>query len=201
MKCHVIEIDLKIIILKVNKSEMKKINILLIGTIFFLNAFAQHAALNDLVNIRLPKGSEKITQSQLQTFVTGKTAYSQRLKGGMNSNSDFYKINDMIIELNGAHGKAPKDYLEKLKKGLDGMARLDGNFATNYTSEIKNINNYRVLIIHDGGQNYASYSFYTLNSKNTSALNGGIDYDKTDKSNRDKAAKTLDEMLRGMTFK
>lgn len=178
---------------------MKKINLILIGIIFFLNLFAQHTPLYDIVNISLPKESQKFTNDQLQTFVAGRSQYSQSVDR-RKSKGDFYKINTMILQLNGAKISTPNS-LEDTKKSFDEMANFGGNLSTNYTSEIKNINNYNVLIIHHEGQNYASYNFYSVSMSNTCILNGKLEYDKTDKSNRVKAAKTLEEILKNMTFK
>lgn len=179
---------------------MKKINLLITGTMFFLNSFAQHTPLNDLVNISLPKSAEKLTNEQLHSFISGKTQYFQKTDR-RKSKGDFYKINDMIIQLNGDHVNTAKNYLENTKKGFDEMAHMGGNLSTNYTSEIKSLNNYKILIIHQEAQNWAYYNFSSINDSNSSILKGRIEYDKTDKSNRNKAAKMLDQILKSMTFK
>lgn len=178
---------------------MKKIKLIVIGLLSCLCSFAQ-TSINDIVNIGLPKGAEKLTNEQLKTFVTGKKQYFQEIDR-TKSKGDFYLINNMIIQLNGDKVPLPEKNLEELKNAMDALANINGHPLTNYTSEIKNINNFKVLIIHHQSQDYASYTFYCVNNLNTAVLNGGLEYDKNDKSNKDKAAKTLDQILKSMTFK
>jgi len=68
-------------------------------------------------------------------------------------------------------------------------------------SEIKSINNYEVLIMHHEARDYASYSFFSVNNLNTKVLNGKLEYDKSDTTNRNIAANTLNRLLKNMKFK
>jgi hypothetical protein len=177
---------------------MKKI-LLITSIIISISSFAQRTPLNNLMNISLPEKSEKITNAQLLVFVKDKLSYSQ-LKDKIDSN-DYYKINTMILELIAFKGTQKANYLEETQKGLYGLSNIGGSLSTNYTSEIKMFNNYRVLVTHWEAQYYAYYSFICISNSNIGQLNGTLNYDKTDKSNRDNAIRTLDIILQNMTFK
>ena len=178
---------------------MKKLNLMIIGLISCFCSIAQQKLVNDIVNINLPKGAEKITNDQLQNFMKGKTGYFQKYR--IKSKGDIYRLKGMIIQLNAFH-KSPSQTLEDTKKSIDWMTHMDGQKTpSDYTSEIKNINNYKVLITHYAAQDYASFHFYSVNNTNTAILNGSLEYDKTDKNNKDKAEKALEQMLKSMTFK
>lgn len=178
---------------------MKKINLIILALLISVALVAQQTSLTNIVTIKLPEGAEPLSKEQLITFVKGKQAYSQEDR--KNIKGELYKINTMILELNPHQGNVSKDRLEKLKSGLDALARLDGMIFSNYTSEIKTINNYRVLVIHDEGQNWAYYSFFSINNSGTCSLNGRLEYDKSIRSNREKAENTLHAMLKTIHFK
>ncbi|HUS01673.1 MAG TPA: hypothetical protein VMY77_08095 [Chitinophagaceae bacterium] len=166
----------------------------LIGILCYGSAISQHTPLNELVKIKLPGGSEKLSYKQLQSFLIDKKGFNQNRD--WTPKGDVYKINSMILQLNGA-GITRSEKLEDTKKGFDEM----GFNSINYTSEIKSINNYKVLIMHLEGRDYASYSFFSVNNSNTKVLNGRLDYDKFDTATRDIAINTLSKLLKKMKFK
>jgi hypothetical protein len=93
--------------------------------------------------------------------------------------------------------KAPKD-LDQLKANFDRMAAASPD---GYSSEIRTINNYKVLIMHQAREDYASYSFYSIDSSNTRALNGSIEYNKYETEAKARAEQLLNELLNKLKFK
>lgn len=188
-----------------------KIIILLIGSLISCFCSFCQTPVDSIVNFTLPKGTEKLTENQFQSF--RKSHVTSFKSDQVKLNGEYYKINDLLVHLNGGYFNAPKNRLEYLKRDLDGQIKrmlyqtpkTNNPWLPDYTSEIKSINNYKVLIIHQDWGNSASYDFYTVNNSNTAVLNGSIDYYYNDKlskeSNKSKAAQTLDQMLKGMTFK
>lgn len=179
---------------------MKKIKLFIMGTLLCLYSVAQ-IPLSELVEIKLPKEAEKLKDQQLESLVKSKKEYSKKLKTKSEKIST-YKINTMLLQLNGASGPVPADYLENLKNNLTDLSRgIDGRLSPSFNLEIKSINNYKVLINHMESHNSASYKFFLINNSNTALLNGILDYDKSDKPNKDKANKTLDDLLKSIKFK
>jgi hypothetical protein len=177
---------------------MKKLNLLILASLISMVLIAQQTSLNNIVTIKLPEGAERLSKEQLIIFIKNKQAYSQDRK---NINGEIFKLNTMILQLIPLKGSVSKERLENLKYGLDRLAQMDGMIVSNYTSEIKVINNYRVLVIHDEGENWALYNFYSINNSGTCSVNGRLEYDKSDKTNREKAENILNTMLKTMHFK
>lgn len=111
---------------------------------------------------------------------------------------EFYTAGDMVIHLNGVIGASTNDHLEKLKQGLDEIFKRDKS-ATNYTSTIKSINNYNVLLLnYDVEKGKSHYDFYCTSNSHDKALSGSIEYSNFDK---EQAAKLYKELSNNIEFK
>jgi len=176
---------------------MKKISILIISIIYSLCAIAQQTPLNDLVSISIPKEAKKLTKENLKSAVTSKAKHFPEIDR-KRSIGDFYQVNDILIQLNGAIVPIKKNYLEETKKGDAEISSLDGSLPPHYESSIKAINNYRVLVITYANPNVSCYRFYSISNTNDAALNGVLEFKESD---RGQAKEILDKMLKSIKFK
>jgi len=91
------------------------------------------------------------------------------------------------------------DYILKLKGDMDNMAIIEGGKALPwYSSTIKKINNYDVLIIKNlETAEYTRYLIYTVNSEHNKLFSSIVLISKNDPL----AEKAIDELLRSIKFK
>ena len=180
---------------------MKKATILVLAIMYSLASMGQQRILSDVVNITLPKNSEKLTKEKLKSTDQPSAHINPRRVPVIDKNGkgDYFKVNGILMQLNAGYANNSKDYLEDTQAVFKEMAGLSGSLPPNYHSQIKNINNFKVLIIYkDESENVGSYSFFSVNNSKTSALNGIMEFNK---SQKDKATAILDEMLKSVTFK
>jgi len=178
---------------------MKKIYSFIVCIICSISLNAQQNHVTDFVNMQLPSGTRKLPSGELKTMARTKhPAIDQK---EVDTAGEFYMINTFVLGINGAKVKTAKNYLEDTKKGYDNLFKMNGHPCTNCTSELKRINNYNVLILHQESQDWAYYAFFTIDDKSSAAVNGMLDYGKSVASNKSKALKTLYEILNNMTFK
>ena len=162
---------------------------------YCLSAMGQQTPLSDIVNITLPKGAEKITKEKFRSTVMSsaqRSAIDTKIGKG-----DFYKLNRGLMVLYSVQGITPKNYLEQTANGLKAMSSLSGDLPPNYKSEIKAINNYRVLVVQYDSESLHVYRFFAVNNTHTNALNGVIEFKTSEKS---KATAILNEMLKSIKF-
>jgi len=162
---------------------------------------AQQQKIEDIVDIRLPVGTRKLTTQELKTITDANTKHPAISKQKAGVANEYYSIDSFTLELNGSPVKVSKNYLEDTKKGYDNLFKIGGHPCTECTSEIKKINNYTVLIIHQGLQDSGYYAFFSVDDKNSAAVNGILDYSKLNANNKSKALKAVYQILNGMTFK
>ena len=164
---------------------------------YCLSAIGQQTPLSDIVNITLPKGAEKLTKEKLRA-----TTISDAINSGIDTKKgkgDFYKTNSILMQLNGGYVPVKIDYLEQLQGGLEAMYSLSGDLPPDYKSEIKAINNYRVLVVqYDARENFSYYRFFSVSNTLSSGLNGVIEFKTSEKS---KATAILNEMLKSIKYK
>ena len=163
---------------------------------YCLPAMGQQTPLSDIVNITLPKGAEKLTKEKLRA-----TTISDAINSGIDTKKgkgDFYKTNSILMQLNGGYVPVKIDYIEQLQGGLKAMSSLSGDLPPNYKSEIKAINNYRVLVVQYDSESLHVYRFFAVNNTHTNALNGIMEFNISEK---DKETAILDEMLKSIKFK
>lgn len=174
---------------------MKKLVIVIVTLLTFLSAKSQQVPLNTVINFRLPKNTEK-TDKQNQRLIKS-SSVGKLLPIRNEAVGEFYISGNTIIHLNGAIGVTTTDHLEKLKKGWDEIFKHDGS-ATNYTSTIKSINNYKILILNYDDKSNSHYNFYCVNNLHNKALSGSIEYNNSDK---EQAAKLFKELSDSIEFK
>lgn len=175
---------------------MKKISILIIGILYCFTAMSQQISMSDIVSIKLPKGIEKLTKEKFRSTVMSsaqRSAIDTKIGKG-----DFYKLNRGLMVLYSIQGITPKNYLEQAANGLKAMSSLSGDLPPNYKSEIKAINNYRVLVVQYDSESLHVYRFFAVNNTHTNSLNGIMEFNISEK---DKETAILDEMLKSIKFK
>jgi len=177
---------------------MKKICILIISLMTFLSVKSQQVPLSNIINFNPPNSIKKSTNENLKSIksnsIGGRTMMDMTKLSG-----EFYTAGDMVIHLNGAVGVSTTNHLEKLKKGWDEIFKHDKS-ATNYTSTIKSINNYKVLILNYDVENKGNshYDFYCISNSHDKALSGSIEYSNSDK---EQAANLYKELSNSIEFK
>jgi len=139
---------------------------------------------------------KKLNKDEVSSFANKKFKGDKvALDNAANINPDHaYTVDDVLITLFDGNKSVKNDYLLNLKNGLDEMSKRDKS----YTSIIKTINNNQVLIINETWGNVGYYKFFCYNSTKSSALNGTLQFDKSD---QDKASKMLNDILTDIKFK
>ena len=168
---------------------------------YSLASMGQQTILSDVINITLPKNAEKLTKEKLKLTdqPSAHISYKRIPVIDKNGKGEYYNVNGIFMRLNVGYGNTLQDYLEDTQAVFKDMAGLSGSLPPNYHSQIKNINNFKVLIIYkDESENVGSYSFFSVNNPKTSAFNGIMEFNKPQKN---KATAILDEMLKSVTFK
>jgi hypothetical protein len=177
----------------------KKLVFLITSVIYSLTCLGQQISLNNEVKINLPNRTEKLTKDQVSSFA-GKRFNHDKI--ALSNIADFntphlYKVDNVLISFNTASGSTEEGHLLKLKNGLDEMSKKNKS----YSSNIKTVNNSKVLIINETLGNVEYYNFYcfkTINAKRVTAITGTLQFDKSD---HDNASNILDDVLKGIKFK
>lgn len=170
---------------------MKKISLLLISAIFGFTAMAQEIPVKNIVAIKFQKGTEKVGSDKVQSMLKINNILDVNERKG-----EFYTINNYLLRLVAAQIKVPQGYLQQLKKGTNDMFQLSP--PENYSSIIKAINNYNVLVIQYDRGNVSYYTFYSVSDDNAKALNGTIEFKLSEKH---EITEKLNELLKTMHFK
>jgi hypothetical protein len=168
----------------------KKFGLLIIN--LFISLFLT-AQVKDIVRIDFPPRTETLPIEK--EFVNDSIENYIILKPTLDAIGESYKIDSMTLKLYVALWNSQKNYLEDAKKGLKEFFRQMN--CSKCVSEIRNVNNYKVLIINIDSKNSGYYLFFSVNKKNTAVLNGSLCYT----SNKTKASETLNEILDNIAFK
>jgi hypothetical protein len=160
-----------------------------------ISAEAQQRLSNNILDITLPKGSEKISKQELRAIVRPKNRSPlnrERLVG------DHYKISQTLIQIYAVNANTPKNQIDENKKGFDEIYR--NNRPNYYKSTVRSINNFRVLVIQceDKNADIGYFILNLINNANTSAASIGIEYKQSD---GEAAAKAVEELLNNTKFK
>ena len=174
---------------------MKKLLFLIVGLTYSLTTTAQKIALSNKININLPSKSEKLSKDQILAFVNERFKNDEiALTAAQNTNPDHtYVADNVLVTLFYGNKSVNENYLLQTKKGLDEMSRKDKS----YTSSIETIKNNKVLVINQTAGNVGYYHFYCYDNKNSSAVNGRLEFNIADKA---KATKILSDILNGVEF-
>jgi hypothetical protein len=159
------------------------------------SAEAQQRLSNNILDITLPKGSEKISKQELRAIVGPKSRSPfnrERFIG------DHYKIGRTLIQINAVNANTPKNQMDENKKGFDEIYSKDR--PNYYKSTVRSINNFRVLVIQceDKNADIGYFIINLINNTNTSAASIGIEYKQGD---GEAATKAVEELLNNTKFK
>ena len=151
----------------------------------------QRNEIGNIVDLRLPEKAVKLSSKDLKTFADNNDKRRAIGNQKLDTLKEYYKINSFILGLLGRQVKISKDYLEDTKKGFENLFSIGDQPCTNCTTEIKKVNNYRVLIIHQELKEFAYYAFFSVDDEKSAAVNGILDYDKSIAGNKSTALKTI----------
>jgi hypothetical protein len=178
---------------------MKKINLLIIGFLSCISLMGQRNQISNIVDLHLPQSAIKLSGKDLKKLKDNNDKHPAI--GRLDTLNEYYKINSFTLGLHGGQVKTSKYYLEETKKGYDNLFKIGDHPCTNCTTEIKKINNYSVLLIHQESKDFAYYAFFSVDNERGAAVNGILDYNKSIAGNKNKALKTINELLNSMKFK
>jgi hypothetical protein len=174
---------------------MKSFIFSLVALFSFSAVHSQVDSVNKVVNYKLPKGSEMLTEAARFDL---KFSWS---KSSMISNTavgQVFRRDSSLVFLNASEGTVKHEHLEEQQKGMKGFISMASE-PIFYTSKIIKKNNYRALILHYQlpGQDIVIY-WIEAQGNNGRILVGNIEYKP---SNAKSALNTLNKFLNGMTFK
>lgn len=165
--------------------------ILIIST--YTSSFSQQlATLNDVTQIELPQSFHKSATSNRRL----RTSLS-KLPNVIEKGS-FYQGDDVEINIVTAFGQAKDNYLEDIQKGQADLHKALNYTPKNYTSTIRKINNFKVLLMsYDLGE-VSHVSLLSLSTTGKSALNASFDCPLAAKA---KMGAIVNRILNSMQFK
>lgn len=156
----------------------------------------EQPSLDELITMELPSSVKKSDFVSLKIKNVGKAKSS-----GVSLNpkrGNLYETSTGVIQINAAKGKPEKDRLVNMEKGLKEM--YGWGKQKYFTSEIKSINNFKVLLInyqHDG-EDIGRVLFLTVNNNEDIVMSGVMEYEE---GSSEQALKDLNKFLKGLTFK
>jgi hypothetical protein len=170
---------------------MKKNSLLIFCVFMGITAFAQDIPVNSIVEIKFPKGTEKLTVSKAESMLI------RNRKMNINeSKGEFYNIGNIALRLIPDLFKTSEGYLEGRQKDIYNLLQLSP--PKDYTSIIKSINNYKVLIVKYDLGSISYYTFYSISNDNTRVLNGIAEFKPSEKY---EISEKMDDLLKNMRFK
>jgi hypothetical protein len=178
---------------------MYRITLALIGLLSYLFVSAQNQPVSQIAEIHLPSGAKKLSNEQMRTMANSAKKFPEDIKTDRSSTGEYYQIDSLTLALYGGRANTNTNYLEDSKKSFEATFKKIN--CSTCTTEIQKINNYNALIVFFDTRDVSYYFFYTVNNDNNALVNGSITYDKSNSSNKKKAAKTIYELLNGMSFK
>jgi hypothetical protein len=156
-------------------------------------AQVQEKNFDGIINFGLPNYLYKPSNSEIVDFITSRKGLMYHLPS---KNILFYTHNEILLGLSASKRTVKSTYLEGQKEFFDYM-NAQGTGTTSYSSVIKNINNTRVLIVHEERPtSYCSYYIYATNTNNSKRATIGIDYKLSDKAEAQKIAESILANLR-----
>jgi len=172
-------------------------NLIITTAILFFSYFAQaqeqEKSYDEIVYLGLPSYLYKPSNSEIVDFITSRKGLMYHLPS---KNILFYTHNEILLGLSASKRTVKSTYLEGQKEFFDYM-NAQGTGTTSYSSVIKNINNARVLIVHEERPtSYCSYYIYATNTNNSKRATIGIDYKLSDKAEAQKIAESILANLR-----
>lgn len=140
----------------------------------------------------LPQEAVKINTSNLDL--------NKRKDKIVNDHENIYNISNIFLGISATEkGNMSNTHLEDFKKGQDFlMKRLELLNSLNYQSEIKTINNNKILILYSFYNNIGDYFFMVLKNDNSEIFSGRIAFEN--QSNYTEATGILDDFLISVQF-
>jgi hypothetical protein len=156
-------------------------------------AQVQEKSYDDIVYLGLPSYLYKPSNNEITDFIKNSPGLTIPLPF---KNLIFYTSGETLIRIVAFKGMVKSTYLEGQKEFFDYM-NAQGTGTTSYSSVIKNINNARVLIVHEERPtSYCSFYIYATNTNNSKRATIGIDYKLSDKAEAQKIAESILANLR-----
>lgn len=151
--------------------------------------------LDELITMKLPSSVRKSDFVSLKMKKVGKAKSS-----GVSLNAhrgNLFETSTGVIQINPAKGKPEKDRLVNMEKGLKEM--YGWGKQKYFTTEIKSINNFNVLVINfqQYGEDIGRVLFLTVNNNEDIVMSGVMEYEE---GTSEQALKDLNEFLKGLTF-
>jgi hypothetical protein len=156
-------------------------------------AQVQEKSYNDIIYLGLPSYLSKPNNAEITDFIKNR----EELKIDLPiKNTIYYTYGEIILKLSAFKRSIKSDFLNGQKEFFDYM-NAQGTGTISYSSEIKNINNAKVLIVNDNRPfSYCSYYIYAINSSNNKIATVIIDYKLSDKAEAQKIAESILANLR-----
>lgn len=176
-----------------------KISLIVVSLLSLTNALAQQNKIGEIADIHLPLKAKKLSNEALRTMAGNNEKTSESPKVIFDPKGEYYQIDSFTLALYGEHVNIKTNYLEDSKKGFEGTFKKTSCFTC--TAEIKEINNYKALIVFLDTRDLGYYYFYTIKNDNKASINGSISYDKSKAGSKAEALKTVYDLLKGMKFK
>lgn len=181
---------------------MKKIIIIIVLAVCSYTIKAQEKSFDKIVSFSLPKDIEKTDKENLESFINKRKNSQIDLK---TNRGNLYKTGNILIQFNAGSVKIEKNADGSNRKLLQDQKRFYDDYATqistqkNYSSVIKAINNYTVLITnYDNVESYSYFLLYGVNNSNDKTFTIRLEYKKEDET---KASKIVELFLKNMRFK
>jgi hypothetical protein len=154
----------------------------------FAQAQVQEKSYDDIIHIGLPSYIYKPNNADAVNFITNRKDLIYHLPS---KNILFYTYNEILICLSATKGTIKSTYLDSQKSFFDYM-NAQGTGTNKYSSEIKSINNARVLIVQEErATSYCSFYIYATNGNNNMRSRILLEYKLNDKVAAEKIAETI----------
>jgi len=177
----------------------KQTKTLLICLVSSVTLLAQQSPVDSVVQICFPEGAERLSTEQLRTAVETDKNWSPIQDVVLNSKGETYRIGSFLLKVYAEIVSVPESQLEESKNNFAVFFRKFN--CTTCTSEIKTVNNFRVVIIKQDSKDWGYYAFYSVNESHNSAFNGMLYYGRSEINNSVKAQKTIEELLENTRYK
>gem|GEM_PF-5043343 len=134
---------------------------------------AQRGQVSDFVRIDFPARAIKLSKEELKTIIEKRRNNFSMLYLPIDTNRQYYSVDSTLLSLHGELWQAPKNYLKTQQKNFEALSKVDGMLC-DCTSQIKEINNYSVLVTNIDSRDWGYYFFYSVNRNNSAVLNGSL---------------------------
>jgi hypothetical protein len=181
------------------KETTKRTKLLIISLLSCTFLLAQQSQISNFVRIDFPGRAIKLSIEELKTIIGKRRNILPMLYLPVDTSHQYYSIDSILLSLHGELWQAPKNYLKTQQKSFEAISKVDG-MVCDCTTQIKEINNYSVLVTNVDSRDWGNYFFYSVNRNNSAVLNGSLFYFKSN-SDKAKALIILEELLDNVAYK